>query len=123
MKSIGLISHTYLSLSVLSGNSADSLSEDSDVEQSKEKPEAVFPATTIVMKKTTGNSKSPRAKKMNSGSLLSAGRKKGSGQPKPGESDCVTVIECDNIYLYSSVPGNEDTTDNCDIICVYMRKA
>ncbi len=108
---------------MLSGNSVDSLSEDSDVEQSKEKPEAANPATTIVMKKTASNSKSPRPKKMNSSSLLSAGRKKASGQPKHGESDCVTVIKCDSISLLYSVPGNEDNTDNYDIIHVYMRKA
>ncbi|KTG39087.1 hypothetical protein cypCar_00011681 [Cyprinus carpio] len=77
--------HICLELDVLSGNSADSLSEDSDVEQSKEKPEAASPATTIVMKKTTSNNKSPRPKKMNSSSLLSGGRKKASGQPKPGK--------------------------------------
>ncbi|XP_067260572.1 uncharacterized protein si:dkey-117m1.4 isoform X2 [Chanodichthys erythropterus] len=77
--------HICLELDVLSGNSADSLSEESDVEQSKEKPEAPSPATTIMMKKTTSNSKSPRPKKMNSSSLISTGRKKASGQPKPGK--------------------------------------
>ncbi|KAG1956536.1 uncharacterized protein si:dkey-117m1.4 isoform X2 [Pimephales promelas] len=69
--------HICLELDVLSGNSADSLSEDSDVEQSKENPEAPSPATTIMMKKTTNNGKTPRPKKMNG--------KKASGQPKTGK--------------------------------------
>ncbi|RXN04475.1 serine arginine repetitive matrix 1-like isoform X2 [Labeo rohita] len=77
--------HICLELDVLSGNSADSLSEESDLEQSKEKPDAPSPATTIMMKKTTSNSKSPRPKKINSSSPLSTGRKKASGQPKPGK--------------------------------------
>ncbi|XP_016099026.1 uncharacterized protein [Sinocyclocheilus grahami] len=77
--------HICLELDVLSGNSADSLSEESDAEQSKEKPEAPSPATSIMMKKTKSNSKSPRPKKMNGSSLLSTGRKKASGQPKPGK--------------------------------------
>ncbi|XP_021332469.1 uncharacterized protein si:dkey-117m1.4 isoform X1 [Danio rerio] len=75
--------HICLELDVLSGNSADSLSDESDAEQGKEKPEA--PAATTMMKKTTGNSKSPRSKKMNGSSSHSTGRKRSSGQSKPGK--------------------------------------
>ncbi|XP_051558850.1 uncharacterized protein LOC127443882 [Myxocyprinus asiaticus] len=77
--------HICLELDVLSGNSADSLSEESDVEHSKEKSKAASPTTTIMMKKTTCNSKSPQPKKMSSISPLSSGRKRTSGQPKPGK--------------------------------------
>ncbi|XP_056622734.1 uncharacterized protein si:dkey-117m1.4 isoform X1 [Triplophysa dalaica] len=77
--------HICLELDVLSGNSADSLSEESDVEQRKAKPKMTSPTTAVMIKKTTVNSKSPRPKKMNSSSPVSAGRKRTSGQPKPGK--------------------------------------
>ncbi|XP_051561479.1 serine/arginine repetitive matrix protein 1-like [Myxocyprinus asiaticus] len=77
--------HICLELDVLSGNSADSLSEESDVEQSKEKLEAASPTTTIMRKKTTSNIKSPRPKKMSSSSPFSSGRKRAPGQPKTGK--------------------------------------
>nr|XP_055060993.1 uncharacterized protein si:dkey-117m1.4 [Misgurnus anguillicaudatus] len=77
--------HICLELDVLSGNSADSLSEESDAEQSKVKPETTSPSTTIMMKKTTSNNKSPRPKKMSGNSSVSVGRKRTSGQPKPGK--------------------------------------
>ncbi|XP_062851555.1 uncharacterized protein si:dkey-117m1.4 [Trichomycterus rosablanca] len=71
--------HICLELDVLSGNSADSLSEDSDREQEKEKSQS----PSITMKKTsTTNNKAPRVKKMNP---FAPTRKRGSGQPKPGK--------------------------------------
>ncbi|XP_030643717.1 uncharacterized protein LOC115823834 [Chanos chanos] len=76
--------HICLELDVLSGNSADSMSEESDVEQGKEKGQPAVPTAAIMMKKSTTNGKSPRPKKMNC-SPFSPGRKKGSGQPKPGK--------------------------------------
>ncbi|XP_026106428.1 uncharacterized protein LOC113078289 [Carassius auratus] len=79
------LNHICLELDVLSENSADSLSEESDVEQSKEKPEAPSPATSIMMKKTKRNSKSSQPKKTIGSSLVTKGRKKGSGKPKPGK--------------------------------------
>ncbi|XP_076845660.1 uncharacterized protein LOC143490958 isoform X2 [Brachyhypopomus gauderio] len=72
--------HICLELDVMSGNSADSLSEDSEGEPGKEKTESA----SIMIKKTSNNSKSPRPKKMNA-SHPSPGRKRGSGQPKPGK--------------------------------------
>ena len=49
----------------MSGNSADSLSEESEGEQEKEKNES----PTIMIKKITTNNKPPRPKKMNSSSF------------------------------------------------------
>lgn len=63
----------------MSGNSADSLSEESDGEQEKTKSES----PTIMMKKSSSSIKPPRLKKM-SASSLSPNRKRSSGQPKPG---------------------------------------
>ncbi|XP_028833087.1 uncharacterized protein LOC114788571 [Denticeps clupeoides] len=78
--------HICLELDVMSGNSADSFSEDSDGEQVKDKTVSVTPAAMIMMKKTTANSKSPRPKKMNGTSTFPpSGRKRASGQPKPGK--------------------------------------
>ncbi|TRZ00867.1 hypothetical protein DNTS_034087 [Danionella cerebrum] len=73
--------HICLELDVLSGNSADSQSEESDTELSKEEPEPMSPANPIKIKKNTGNSKSPQPKK----TTPPMARKRGSGQPKPGK--------------------------------------
>ncbi|KAK1791695.1 hypothetical protein P4O66_013179 [Electrophorus voltai] len=72
--------HICLELDVMSGNSADSLSEESEGEAGKEKPESA----AVMIKKTSTNSKPPRPKKMNA-SHFSPSRKRGSGQPKPGK--------------------------------------
>ncbi|XP_072534693.1 uncharacterized protein [Salminus brasiliensis] len=72
--------HICLELDVMSGNSADSLSEESDGEQEKEKDDS----PTVMIKKTTTNNKPPRPKKMNA-SPFSTNRKRSSGQPKPGK--------------------------------------
>ncbi|KAL7877218.1 hypothetical protein SRHO_G00038610 [Serrasalmus rhombeus] len=72
--------HICLELDVMSGNSADSLSEESEGEQEKEKNES----STIMIKKITINNKPPRPRKMNS-SPFSPNRKRSSGQPKPGK--------------------------------------
>ncbi|XP_012674334.1 uncharacterized protein si:dkey-117m1.4 isoform X1 [Clupea harengus] len=77
--------HICLELDVMSGNSGDSFSEESDGEQGKEKMVSVTPAAMIMMKKGSANGKSPRPKKMNGASPFSPGRKRGSGQPKPGK--------------------------------------
>ncbi|KAI4890061.1 hypothetical protein NFI96_017197 [Prochilodus magdalenae] len=71
--------HICLELDVMSGNSADSLSEESEGEQEKEKNES----STVTIKKITTN-KPPRPKKMIS-PPFSPNRKRGSGQPKPGK--------------------------------------
>ncbi|KAI5107636.1 hypothetical protein C0J45_1230, partial [Silurus meridionalis] len=72
--------HICLELDVMSGNSADSLSEESDGEQEKDKCES----SPIMIKKSSSGTKLPRLKKM-SGSPFSTSRKRGSGQPKPGK--------------------------------------
>ncbi|XP_034158746.2 uncharacterized protein si:dkey-117m1.4 [Pangasianodon hypophthalmus] len=72
--------HICLELDVMSGNSADSLSEESDGEQEKDKSES----PTIMMKKSSSSTKPPRLKKMGA-SPFSPNRKRGSGQPKPGK--------------------------------------
>ncbi|MCJ8730167.1 hypothetical protein PDJAM_G00181010 [Pangasius djambal] len=72
--------HICLELDVMSGNSADSLSEESDGEQEKDKSES----PTIMIKKSSSSTKPPRLKKM-SASPFSPNRKRGSGQPKPGK--------------------------------------
>lgn len=74
--------HICLELDVMSGNSADSLSEESDGEQEKDKSES----PTIMIKKSSSSNitRTPRLKKM-SGSPFSPNRKRGSGQPKPGK--------------------------------------
>ncbi|XP_053358103.1 uncharacterized protein si:dkey-117m1.4 [Clarias gariepinus] len=72
--------HICLELDVMSGNSADSLSEESDGEQEKEKSDS----PTIMVKKSSSSIKPPRLKKMSS-SPFSPNRKRGSGQPKPGK--------------------------------------
>ncbi|XP_041952933.1 uncharacterized protein si:dkey-117m1.4 [Alosa sapidissima] len=77
--------HICLELDVMSANSGDSFSEESDSEQGKEKMVSVTPAAMIMMKKGSPNGKSPRPKKMNGASPFSPGRKRGSGQPKPGK--------------------------------------
>ncbi|KAJ8335980.1 hypothetical protein SKAU_G00393230 [Synaphobranchus kaupii] len=66
--------HICLELDVMSGNSADSFSDDSDGEQSK--------------KKGMANGKSPRQRRGNAAPPNSAppnGRRRGAGQPKPGK--------------------------------------
>ncbi|KAJ8410936.1 hypothetical protein AAFF_G00179710 [Aldrovandia affinis] len=78
--------HICLELDVMSGNSADSFSDDSDGEHSKEKP------GVLMVKKGAANGKPPRQRKGNSAPPNAAasfpapnGRKRGAGQPKPGK--------------------------------------
>ncbi|XP_066536136.1 uncharacterized protein si:dkey-117m1.4 [Hoplias malabaricus] len=71
--------HICLELDVLSGNSADSLSEESEGEQEKEKSES----PTIMVKKMVTNNKPPRPKKMSP--PFCPNRKRSPGQPKPGK--------------------------------------
>ncbi|XP_035272637.1 uncharacterized protein si:dkey-117m1.4 [Anguilla anguilla] len=81
--------HICLELDVMSGNSADSFSDDSDGEQGKEKAGA---SSATMGKKGVANGKSPRQRKGNAALPNSAspfaspnGRRKGAGQPKPGK--------------------------------------
>ncbi|KAF4090797.1 hypothetical protein AMELA_G00056000 [Ameiurus melas] len=76
--------HICLELDVMSGNSADSLSEESDGEQEKDKSES--PSIMIKKSSSSNITRTPRLKKM-SGSPFSPNRKRGSGQPKPELSD------------------------------------
>ncbi|KAK2852226.1 hypothetical protein Q7C36_007427 [Tachysurus vachellii] len=70
--------HICLELDVMSGNSADSLSEESDGEQEKDKSES----SAIMIKKSSSGTKTPRLKKM---SPFSPNRKRSSGQVKTGK--------------------------------------
>ncbi|XP_058241512.1 uncharacterized protein si:dkey-117m1.4 [Hemibagrus wyckioides] len=72
--------HICLELDVMSGNSADSLSEESDGEQEKDKSES----SAIMIKKSSSSTKPPRIKKM-SGSPFSPNRKRSPGQAKTGK--------------------------------------
>ncbi|KAG9342412.1 hypothetical protein AGOR_G00192100 [Albula goreensis] len=80
--------HICLELDVMSGNSADSFSDDSEGEQSKEKAGA----SALMAKKGAANGKPPRQRKGN-GVLPNStspfpspnGRRRGTGQPKPGK--------------------------------------
>ncbi|TUM96411.1 hypothetical protein Baya_16997 [Bagarius yarrelli] len=72
--------HICLELDVMSGNSADSLSEESDKEQEKDNSES----SAIMMKKSSGCPKPPRPKKM-SVSPFSPNRKRSSGHTKTGK--------------------------------------
>ncbi|KAJ8281291.1 hypothetical protein GJAV_G00065870 [Gymnothorax javanicus] len=81
--------HICLELDVMSGNSADSFTEDSDGEQGKEKAGA---SAGGVAKRGMANGKAPRQRKgntplPNSASPLASpnGRRRGTGQPKPGK--------------------------------------
>ncbi|XP_061101717.1 uncharacterized protein si:dkey-117m1.4 isoform X2 [Conger conger] len=80
--------HICLELDVMSGNSADSFSDDSDGEQSKEKAGG----SSSLVKRGVANGKSPRQRKGNAALPNSAspfssptGRRRGTGQPKPGK--------------------------------------
>ncbi|XP_063074772.1 uncharacterized protein si:dkey-117m1.4 isoform X2 [Engraulis encrasicolus] len=76
--------HICLELDVMSGNSGESFSEESDGEEGKEKTVSVTPAAMIMMKNGSPNGqKPPRPKKLNGASPFS--RKRGSGTPKPGK--------------------------------------
>ncbi|KAG7458553.1 hypothetical protein MATL_G00221770 [Megalops atlanticus] len=78
--------HICLELDVMSGNSADSFSEESEGEQGKEKA-----GMAPMMKKAAANGKAPRQRKGSGatppGSALPTpnGRKRNPGQPKPGK--------------------------------------